>query len=92
LAEIFQAAKGVFIQNPVEVFTRYTGGKEFPFVSDRDLDRVLGELSRELHNQYIITYTPSTLAEGGFHKIRVEVARRDVEVRTRDGYWLAAQQ
>lgn len=90
ITEIFRSVKAIFVPNPLEVFTRYTGGKEYPFVSQRDLDRVLGEVGREIHNQYLITYNPTNKDEGGFHKIRVEVARRGLEVRTRDGYWLAS--
>jgi VWFA-related protein len=92
VAEIMRSVKAVFVPNPVEIFTRYTGGKEYSFVSQRDLDQALMALSTEIHNQYIITYTPNNTAEGGFHNIRVEVARRELEVRTRDGYWLASMQ
>jgi VWFA-related protein len=91
-AEIFRAAKAIFVQNPIEVYTRYTGGKEFPFVSQEDLERAVQAVGSELHNQYLITYNPNNKNEGGFHNIRVEVTRRGLEVRTRPGYWLAAVQ
>jgi VWFA-related protein len=87
--EIFRAAKAVFVPNPVEVYTRYTGGKEFAFVSQEDLERAVQAVASEIHNQYLITYNPNTKAEGGYHRIKVEVARRGLEVRTRPGYWLA---
>jgi VWFA-related protein len=90
IEEIFRAAKAVFVPNSVEVFTRYTGGKEFPFISQKELERSVAEVGRELHNQYLITYTPNNPKEGGFHDIRVEVARAGLEVRTRDGYWRGA--
>ena len=92
--EIFRATKGIFVPNPVEVYTRYTGGKEFPFVSQEDLERAVQSVSRELHNQYLITYNPNNKNEGGYHRIRVEVSgvgRGNLEVRTRPGYWMAAQ-
>jgi VWFA-related protein len=92
IAEIFRATKAIFVSNPVEVYTRYTGGKEFPFVSQEDLERAVQAVGRELHNQYLITYNPNNKSEGGFHSIRVEVTRRGLEVRTRPGYWLAAVQ
>jgi VWFA-related protein len=92
VTEIMRSVKAVFVANPVEIFTRYTGGKEYSFVSQRDLENALGDVSREIHNQYLITYNPNNKTEGGFHKIRVEVTRRDLDVRTRDGYWLAALQ
>lgn len=91
ITEIFRATKAIFVQNPIEVYTQYTGGKEEPFVTQADLERAVQNIGREIHNQYMITYNPSpeTRLEGGFHNIRVEVARRDLEVRTRRGYWLA---
>lgn len=89
ITEIFRAVKGVFVDNPVEIYTRYTGGKEFSFVSQSDLERAVQAVSREIHNQYILTYNPNNKDEGGFHKLRVEVSRPDLEVRTRPGYWLA---
>jgi VWFA-related protein len=92
ITEIMRSVKAVFVSNPVEIFTRYTGGKEYSFVTERDLERALGEVSREIHNQYLITYNPNNKGEGGFHKIRVEVARGNLDVRTRDGYWLATLQ
>jgi VWFA-related protein len=92
VTEIMRSVKAVFVPNPVEIFTRYTGGKEYSFITQRDLERALGDVSREIHNQYLITYNPNNKGEGGFHKIRVEVERRNLDVRTRDGYWLAALQ
>ncbi len=91
LAEVFRGAKAIFVDNPVEVYTKYSGGKEFPFVSQRDLETAVDGVGRELHNQYLITYAPSNRMEGGYHKIEVRVASRpDLEVRSRQGYWLAA--
>ncbi|HYO81049.1 MAG TPA: VWA domain-containing protein [Bryobacteraceae bacterium] len=92
IQEIFRATKSIFVQNPVEIYTRYTGGTEYPFVSQEDLDRALQAVSRELHNQYLITYNPNNKTEGGYHRLRVEVSgvgRGNLEVRTRPGYWLA---
>jgi VWFA-related protein len=92
VAEIFRATKAIFVPNPIEVFTRYTGGTEYPFVSQQDLERAVQAVSRELHNQYLLTYTPNTSSEGGYHRIRVEVhgpGRGGLEVRTRPGYWMA---
>jgi VWFA-related protein len=90
LTEIFRATKAIFVANPVEVFTRYSGGKERGFVSHADLERAMGEIGREIHNQYVISYSPNNKEEGGFHELKVLVTRPDLEVRTREGYWLAS--
>jgi VWFA-related protein len=95
ITEIFRGVKAIFVPNPVEVYTRYSGGKEFPFVSQEDLERAVQSVARELHNQYLITYNPNNKMEGGYHRIRVEVSgvgRGGLEVRTRPGYWMAATQ
>jgi VWFA-related protein len=95
VTEIMRGVKAIFVPNPVEVYTRYSGGKEFPFVSQEDLDRAVQSVARELHNQYLITYNPNNKMEGGYHRIRVEVSgigRSGLEVRTRPGYWMAATQ
>lgn len=92
LVEIFRGVKGVFVQNPIEIYTEYTGGKEMGFVSQQDLERAVQNIGREIHNQYIITYNPNNKNEGGLHNIRVEVTRPGLEVRTRKSYWMAAVQ
>lgn len=89
IGEIFRDVKGIFVDNPVEVFTKYTGGREMGFVSQKSLENAVTEIGREIHNQYIISYNPDNKIEGGFHTIRVDVAGR-YNVRTRPGYWLAA--
>jgi VWFA-related protein len=90
--EIFKSVKDIFVANPVEVYTRFTGGREHSFVSQRDLERAINEIGTELHSQYLITYAPSNKEEGGFHEIVVSVANHpEWQARTRPGYWVAAQ-
>ena len=91
LADIFRATKSIFVKDPVDVYTRFTGGDERSFVSQRDLESAMSAIGDELHSQYLLTYTPTNREEGGFHEIVVTVDRPDVKVRTRPGYWVAAQ-
>ncbi|HZT33803.1 MAG TPA: VWA domain-containing protein [Bryobacteraceae bacterium] len=92
LVEIFKDVKAIFVDNPVEVYTKGTGGAEYGFVKERALERAIGEIGDELHSQYMISYTPSNREEGGWHEIEVNVeGRRDVKIRTRPGYWVASQ-
>jgi hypothetical protein len=60
-------------------------------VSQKDLEKITTALGEELHSQYLLSYTPNNLDEGGFHEIRVVVTRPNLEVRTRPGYWIAAR-
>lgn len=89
--EIFRTTKGIFVSNPAEVFTKYTGGREFGFITQRSLEEAISKIGEELHSQYLISYNPSNKLEGGWHAIRVEVRNRSgLDIRTRTGYWLAA--
>ncbi|HUQ93176.1 MAG TPA: VWA domain-containing protein [Bryobacteraceae bacterium] len=87
--EVFRQAKAIFVSNPAEVFTKYTGGREFNFVTQKSLEEAITKIGEELHSQYLISYSPSNKLEGGWHTIVVKVRRPDLEVRTRNGYWLA---
>ncbi len=92
LVEIFKATKAIFVDNPIEVYTKWTGGKEHAFVTQRDLESAISAIGTELHSQYVITYAPSNRDEGGFHDIKVSVLNPPgLKVRTRPGYWVAAQ-
>jgi VWFA-related protein len=96
IEEIFKQVKGIFIDNPVEVFTEYTGGREHSFITQKDLERAIHEIGQELHSQYLLSYSPNNKMEAGFHEIRVDVmgrtgrTRRELRTRYRPGYWLAA--
>jgi VWFA-related protein len=87
--EIFIATKAIFIPNPLEVYTRYSGGKEYSYKTQRGLEQALSDIGEELHGQYLLTYPVGEDFEGGFHEIEVRVLKPELKVRTRNGYWLA---
>lgn len=89
--EIFIAAKAIFVPNPLEVYTKYTGGREIPFFSRKGLEQAVADIGTELHSQYLLTYSPNNQNEAGFHEITVEVDKPGLKVRTRNGYWIAAK-
>jgi VWFA-related protein len=90
--EILRDVKDIFVDNPVEVMTKGTGGKEYSFMSQRGLETALSDIGRELHSQYMITYTPNNATEAGFHEIEVSVTGVSrAKARTRPGYWVAAK-
>jgi VWFA-related protein len=93
MLEVLKDVKYIFKDNPIELFTKGTGGAEFPFYRRRGLEEAISKIGEELHSQYLITYSPNNKLEGGFHHIQVEVeGRPDVKkVQTRPGYWLAAK-
>jgi VWFA-related protein len=90
MLEILKDVKAVFKDNPVELFTKGTGGDEYGFTRQRGLEEAIQRIGAELHSQYLITYVPNNRTEGGFHQIEVTIpGRRGVTARTRPGYWLA---
>jgi VWFA-related protein len=89
--DIFKAVKSVFVDDTLDVFTRFTGGREYSFVGEKSLDKAISGISDELHSQYLLSYSPNNQTEGGFHEIKVIVNRPNLDVRTRPGYWVAAR-
>jgi VWFA-related protein len=89
--DIFKAVKSIFVDDTLDVFTRFTGGREYSFVGEKSLDKAINGISEELHSQYLLSYAPNNQTEGGFHEIKVIVNRPNLEVRTRPGYWVAAR-
>jgi VWFA-related protein len=89
LKDIYDSAKSVFVANPLKVYTTYTGGQQYPFKSQRDLDRAVSDLGQELHSQYLLTYEPTNQEEAGYHNIVVQVLKPGLYIRARDGYYWA---
>jgi VWFA-related protein len=89
--EIFKGAKAIFVPNPLEVYSKYTGGREYSFKSQGALERAVSEIGAELHSQYLLLYRPNNESEGGFHEITVQILKPELKVRTRTGYWVAAK-
>ena len=93
MVEIFKDVKAIFKTNPVELFTRGTGGTEFSFFRQRGLEEAIEQIGADLHSQYLITYNPNNKQEGGFHEISAEViGHPNYRLQIRPGYWLATKQ
>jgi VWFA-related protein len=65
-----------------------TGGRAF-FVSEKSgLDQIYAEINRELRTQYLIAYTSSSEKPADeLRKIKVEVDRKGVKIRTITGFY-----
>jgi VWFA-related protein len=94
MLEVLKDVKAIFKDNPVELFTKGTGGSEFGFHSQRTLEEAMQRVGEELHSEYTISYSPNNKEEGGFHQIIVDVTGHPEVKRTqtRPGYWLATKQ
>jgi VWFA-related protein len=87
IQEIYGGIKTLVIENPLSVLTRYTGGRQYPFFKQHSLEEAVTRIGEEIHGQYLLSYSPSNIGEGGFHKIRVELNKTGLTVRSRPGYW-----
>jgi VWFA-related protein len=85
--DIFDVAKNVFVPNPLTVYAKYTGGHQYAFDNQRDLEKAVSSIGATLHSEYMLTYAPTNLDESGFHQIVVHVKHRDLKITTRDGYY-----
>lgn len=94
MVEAFKDVKAIFKDNPVEAFTKGTGGTEYGFVRQRGLEEAIQKIGAELHSQYMVTYRPNNKDEGGFHEIKVVIANAPEvkKTQTRPGYWLGVKQ
>jgi VWFA-related protein len=90
MLEIFRDVKAIFVDNPVEAFTKGTGGTEFGFHSQHTLENALTELGEQLHSEYTLSYSPTNRDDPGFHQIRIEIdGHPEVKkIVTRPGYYL----
>ena len=89
MVEIFKDVKAIFKDNPVEAFTKATGGTEYTFYKQRGLEESIQKIGAELHSQYFVSYTPNNKDEGGFHTLEVTVGA--YKTQTRPGYWLGTK-
>ena len=89
--DIFDVAKNIFVPNPLTVYAKYTGGHQYAFDTQKDLEKAVSNIGATLHSEYMLTYTPNNLEEGGFHQIVVHVKHRDLKITTRDGYYIGGK-
>jgi VWFA-related protein len=88
LTEIYKDAKGIFINNPSEVFTKGTGGEEYFFIKQKGLEDAVQRISQEIRSQYLISYNPNNSGDPGFHSIAVTLDNPRYVAKTRPGYWI----
>jgi VWFA-related protein len=86
---IWRSIKDLFKQPPDRAFAALTGGRVYSFAKQSTLERAMTDLGKELHSQYLLSYSPDadTQKEPGFHKITVDVNHPGLEIRTRTGYY-----
>ncbi len=84
-----QHAKDQVTSHELEIAAEATGGAHVSTWKDRTIEKVIDEIGGELHSQYSLTYAPSDADASGYHEIKVDVDRPELNVRARPGYYLA---
>src|ERR1039457_5522168 len=88
LIAVFDEMRTLAKSNIAEAFAKYTGGRQVSFLKQKGLEGVIESLGEEIHNQYLISFTPPHSDVSDFHQIRITVPNRpELLVRTRAGYW-----
>jgi VWFA-related protein len=66
---------------------RETGGQYFFPEKVGDLIRVFSGISDELHNHYLLGYSPQRPPDGTWREIEVKLNRKEAQMRVRKGYF-----
>ena len=78
--------------NALRQLTEGTGGRVFFPYSAEQLVSAFQEVDQELRSQYNLTYVPSNRKrDGAFREVKVKVARKNVSIRHRQGYFAPAE-
>ena len=74
--------RNTFLRDLVNV----TGGDLVQVQSTRELQPAFVQLLKAYRLRYTIGYSPTGVADGGWHSLKVSVSRRGATVKARDGY------
>jgi len=76
----------------LQTITSRTGGKVYLADNFGDTRAAFAAIADELRNQYLIGYYPTSgRHDGKYHRIKVELARKGLQVRARPGYRVAQE-
>ena len=67
--------------------TAVTGGTVFEIGSTRDLSATFSQVFEEFRRRYVLSYSPTGVTRGGWHKLQVRVKGRRADVRARQTYY-----
>ena len=89
-----RGASGLMARSPrgfLRKVAQETGGQFF--FPDRvgDLIKVFNAISDELHNHYLLAYSPKKGPDGMWRNIEVRLKRKDAEIRVRKGYFAVSR-
>ena len=75
------------LRKSLETYARSTGGRPFFPVRVQELDTIFDDIVAELANQYVLSYSSTNMKrDGKWRDIKVQVRKRNYDVRARRGY------
>jgi hypothetical protein len=88
IPEVYRAGRAGAGEDDLTLLTSEMGGRRIPFRKLNELEAGISSIGEELHTEYLLSYTPDDFAPG-YHRIRVQLQRADVNVRSRSGYYVS---
>jgi len=64
-----------------------TGGRQVDVGSTRELSQTFVTLLDEFRQRYLLSYSPTGVPKGGWHRLEVKVKNRRAKVKARQGYF-----
>ena len=70
----------------LEELASLTGGRQYEVERNQELSSTFKEILDEFRFRYLLTYTPTNVPKGGWHKLEVRVNKPGTRIRARPGY------
>lgn len=69
--------------------TQISGGRTWSATSDRQLRELFTKALDDMRARYLLTYTPRSVGQPGWHALKVKVKSGGVDITARRGYFVA---
>jgi Ca-activated chloride channel homolog len=66
--------------------SKHTGGSLIEVESTQDLGPAFLDILEEFRHRYLLTYSPTGVSPGGWHRLQVRVKNRNAKILARPGY------
>jgi len=88
-----EAGRNIGGEHALQILAERTGGRIFFPAAGPELDQVFEQIIRELRTQYFIAFYPKNvpLTKDRFHRLDFRVARPDLTISARNGYFGEAE-
>ncbi len=74
-------------QNVADLLTMYTGGICLSFLTQKTLEIAVESVGTDLHDQYLLSFSPSPSGSSGIHRTKVSV-RDSTGIAGQEPFWV----